>query len=486
MDELNDFEKAESHNVDPLEEEAKRRGTERAKHLEEGPITQQDAMREMWKHAQESELRYEAFKGERMDDGQFRSLTATIDNALNERKKSLVDIWIMNHPQEVQERTYGTSQLSFRDELNLVREKEGEEFFENDDTFKRLAAVSENLRNSDGQPDLESALVSFSVFEDIQRNLKEDKYKGNLQDPAFIAERRRNLAIQEALYKSVYDKPLAFDEAKSLLGAIADPRTVKDFNEFITSLDGNENYQKKAEMCKNALNPISTRPNVRQVAALESMGYELRFIKKKRFITRGETNKILDVEVYDKEGKQVNLRANDLLDIQRQFVESKQNELAQKYLGEKADAEKLVSLERLALRDPNQLANVSENLRRNTFAKLIERMEIARAKKENPEEAKRYQEALKNKGADVTKMIGDVLEGGEKNKFYKDFKGESDDELKEFFRGYGKPESFVDSLPEFARTNFIDALKKARKGGIMKWVLATINIISQLDKLVDV
>jgi len=454
--------------VDPqehAEETMKQREAEAAKKQ----ITQEVAQGEIFKHARESVRRAEYFQGERMDPDQFKSLQATIEDALQNRTKSLVDIWVLNHPNEVRERSYNTGQLSDRDKLKMVREIEGDTFFENDDQYRRFAHVRESLDLSNGQPDLHAGLVSFIVFDDLQRNL-EKKYASNLADPAFLAERKRNVDIQDALHKSIYNKGITFAEAKVQQDAFNDIRTSQDLDEFLKGIDANAALQTRRDDYRGLLQPT-------EITALESLGYEIKPLKVK-FLGLWPKG-FGGIKIF-KDGKEVQVNNAD---IQRQFVEAKQKELAQKYLGEYNDKEKLTSLKKLLINDPNELSRLSEDLERKTTSKLIEKTEMIRLKKENPEEAKHYQEVLKDKGESVTQMIGNTLEGGEQSDYFKNFKGESDDELKDFFKSYHQPESYFDKLTDTNKKTLRETLAKARKHGILRWVFAVFDAMNQLEKL---
>lgn len=460
-------------------EEAQRSGGEKEgeqaqEKQEQVAVTEAEVASGVLKKAGERVASYEAFQGEKMEEGKFRSLVAVVEEALQRRAKELVDEWVALHPDEVKERAFKTGELPASEERKLVLEVEGEGYFNEDPYYRTLAFNLSNLENSDGRPELRTTLFCSSLLDENQRKIETD-IRRTPEDASLKAERSRIVGIQEALYKSFYKKDVSFDQARALEEALNDARTTQELNEFFNGIDTNANLLEKQREYDSSLNPSSPRLNPREITALEASGYEIRPIKKRTSWSWIE-KQLVDVKVL-KDGSEVSVNPAD---IYRQFEENKAKELAKKYLGEKVENEKIQSLRDafLEIRNPDELERLSEELERETVAKLYKKMEMVRLKKEDPEMAKQYQEVFKEGGEFVGRKLEATLKGGEHYALFSGFSGK-DDEVKALLRSYGRPESYVANISSDDR----QTLLKARKGGPLRWVVAVFSFMNKLERL---
>lgn len=427
-------------------------------------VSAREGQNEIFGEARRIVREYEVFKGEKMDENQFRNLRAFIEDALQKESKRLVDKWISENPDEVKEASYGTGDLDDKAKLELVLQKEGEGFLENEDPYYRSLAVAlAGLERSEGRPEGRTAFFALTILDEAQRDLA-TRLRSNTENGEDLrAEQVRIFGMQKALFKSLYRKEVGFDEARAKQSAINDSRAQEDLDKYLHGLTEDQTLKLLQAQIANKL-------TLEEIGMLRDGGYEI------VPLTKGWLRKKPVGYRITKDGAEVN--TTGVSNFFQQFPERKKEEFAERYLSEHAAAEKIRDLGKLAVRDFDEIERLSEDLERETVAKVMQRLEMAKLRKEDPDQAKAYKETLKENGENVSRMLGNTLEGGEQYGLYRTFDPDNLAHLQGLARYYGRDTNLFSTLGEEDK----NLLRSSQKAGPLRFVFTVFRLLSKFEQ----
>lgn len=448
--------------IEPIQEKAPKEEGERR------GMRPKDAKKEMIDRQIGKITNLDRFKGETMAQDDRKNLEALITELQGDRTDYLIEQWLGENPNEREESSFGQD-MPRQKKLELFMARAGESYLEKDDEWRQLASLAEDIRMSGGQLSYESSLLANFYLDSFQEKTAAELGR-NPENGPLQARRDRISRTREALYKSLYKKEVLYNEEEAKRLALNDPRIGEDYQKFLNELNKDGSLQEKAGYAKQSSLTI---------AALETQGYVV-----KPLLESGGIWKLFKKEItgarYFKDGAEVYPSFNDFLYARQAFEKQKKEEFSGTYLPEKIRELKMNELSGLANingEDFERLARDQENL---VLAKIIEIKERARLKKEDPVEAKRYEEMSKDKGVNVKEGLKGAVEDWDEIGKYDENSFNFD---RIFSRFGGAPEGDYASR---ITSDDKQSLLKSREKGPFSWMFSVMKLIAKLQQMTEI